>query len=388
VTAPSRSAGAAIAAWSTYAVTVAGLVVFAAGGESTGPASWLAALVAVSSYSIVGAVVVTRDPRNTLGWLFCAAPCCISVAGAATVYVEHGGSDWPARPAVALVSDLGWMLGIGVPVVSFGLLVPDGRLPSRRWRPAAGLACLAIALVCAGTLLAAGEIDTYGITNPIGIAHAAALTMVAGLLVPPLMVIGVAAAVTRFRHGTTIERQQLKWIVVSLAAMFAIGLVSDVLPEAVFFLSWTLLPLGVGVAILRHQLYDIDVIIRRTAGYSALLAALAAVYLGGIVAIGWLLRNVSGQSSVLAVTLSTIAVAATFHPLRTRIQRAVDRRFYRRRYDAEKTLDGFTSRLRDEIDLEALSAEVVAVVNEALQPDGVNLWLRLVTMPERPGGTP
>ena len=371
-----------------YGFTVAGLVVFGAGGESSGPASWLTALIAVSSYCIVGTVAVTRDPRNTLGWLFCIAPCCVALAGAATVYVEHGGADWPARAAVALISDLGWVLGVGLPVIFFGLLIPDGRLPSRRWRPAAWLACLAATLVAAGTLFAPGEIDTYGIYNPIGTANADVLVTIAGILLVPLMVIGVAAAVTRFRHGTTVERQQLKWIVVALVAMFALGIVNTHLPEPVFFLSWTLLPLGVGVAILRYRLYDFDVIIRRTVTYATLVSAPAIVYLGGIIVIGRALQSVTGHSSALAVTLSTIAVAASFHPLRTRLQRAINHRFYRRRYDAETTLSDFTQSLRAEIEVEALTAEVVAVVNNTLRPNAVTLWIRPVTIPERQGGIP
>ena len=141
-------------------------------------------------------------------------------------------------------------------------------------------------------------------------------------------------------------------------------------------LSFGLIPVAIGIAVLRYRLYEIDVIIRKTLVYAVLIGALALVYLGGISLIGWTLRDVAGQSSTLAITLSTLAVAAAFQPLRHRIQQAVDRRFYRQTYDAQRTLDAFNGRLREHVDLDSLQNEVLGVARETLQPGHATLWLR------------
>ena len=378
---------AARIAWGMYCLTLALFAVFAGFGESSGAASLVTALLAVSAYSVVGAVVVGRDPRNALAWMFCLAPLAIGVSGAATVYVEHGGTDWPARVAVALVADTGWLVGLGLPIAFFGLLIPDGRLPSRRWRPAAWLAASAVTALTVGTVFGEQPIDTGSLHNPIAVPYADQLAHVAGVIVVPVMMLGVAAAVTRYRGGGQVVRQQLRWIVVALIATFAIGVIGNYLPEPIFFASWCLLPAAFGVAIFRYRLYEIDVIIRRTLIYTALVAVLAAVYLAGITGIGWVLRDAAGQSSALAVTLSTLLVAGAFQPLRTRIQRAVDHRFYRGRYDANRAIGAFSARLREQIDLDALSTELLATVEHTVQPAAASLWLRAVTIPERPTGT-
>jgi hypothetical protein len=205
-------------------------------------------------------------------------------------------------------------------------------------------------------------------------------------------VASAASLVVRFRRAGLVEREQVKWLAAAagVSAWIYLGdLVVSVVaagsgPEPVwrvvlddtFVVSLGLIPIAIGIAVLRYRLYDIDVIIRRTLVYAALVGCLAVVYLVGVFAIQAAVRSVSGQSGTLAVTVSTLLVAAAFQPLRTRIQRAVDHRFYRRRYDAARTLESFSGRLREQVEIETVSGEVLDVVRQTLQPVHVSLWLR------------
>ena len=182
--------------------------------------------------------------------------------------------------------------------------------------------------------------------------------------------------VVRYRRGTAVERQQLKWILAAFVVMIALGVVGSAIPEQIWFASWALLPIAFGIAIFRYRLYDIDVIIRRTIVYATLVGSLALIYLAGIALIERILQAATGQSSALAVTISTLAVAAAFQPLRSRIQGAVDHRFYRRKYDTSQTLVAFTAKLRDQIDLDSLQREVLGAVQTTVQPRHASLWLR------------
>ena len=229
------------------------------------------------------------------------------------------------------------------------------------------------------------------VENPLGIPSAELIINIAagiGLFAGALGVIVGAAVmqIRRFRRADGDLRQQLKWfgaaaifnavVLASAPVFWNVGGGWGTVWGGLYLIALTALPLATGVAILRYRLYEIDVIIRKTLVYTALAATLAVVYLGGISLTTWALRWVTGQSGALAVTLSTLAVAAVFQPLRTRIQRAVDRHFYRRRYDTVETLEAFSSRLRQQIDLHALETEVLGVATEALQPSHATLWLR------------
>jgi hypothetical protein len=237
-----------------------------------------------------------------------------------------------------------------------------------------------------------GNLGLVRVANPFGVEGLAALLGTLGM-VGLFMTLAVAVAggislVVRFRRARGVERQQLKWFAFSgvvFCAVFAIGPVLWYLPESpgtewiwtvLFLVGASTIPVAVGIAILRYRLYDIDLIINRTLVYGALTALLVGVYVGSIVVLQGLLRALTGQESQLAIVASTLAVAALFNPLRRRIQSFIDRRFYRRKYDARKTLEAFSAKLRDETDLEALNSELVGVVRETMQPAHVSLWLR------------
>ncbi len=366
------------ATWIGVAVTVVTAVnfaVFVGAGLSSGLASGVTAFVAIMAYSIVGTLVVGRQPGNALAWIFCAAPFFIALSGAGEAYYEHAHASWPAATVFGMISDTGWIVGLGVPACFLGLLIPDGHLPSRRWRPVAWVAVFGIACAVAGTVFGESRVDDHG-RNPVRIAGAQYLFTGAAIAVLVLLGAGIVAVVVRYRRGTPIERQQLKWIIAAFVVMIAFGLVGGTIPEQLWFASWALLPIAFAVAIFRYRLYEIDVIIRKTIVYATLVGALAVIYLAGIALIERGLQTVSGQSSALAVTLSTLAVAAAFQPLRRRIQRAVDHRFYRRKYDSSRMLDTFTARLRDQVDLENLQTETLRAVQATVQPRHASIWLR------------
>jgi len=258
------------------------------------------------------------------------------------------------------------------------LLFPTGRLPSRRWRPLAWIATLSGAGVLLLNLLYDNRPDTVG--GPI-----TATTIVVVSLIFATILLSALSLVVRYRRASGVERQQLKWV--ALAAVVTILFTAAQLSWLNVVLSkllWNLLETAqqivlyaaVGVAILRHRLYDIDVVINRTLVYLSLTATLVALYFGGIVLVQTTLRTLTGQESSLAVVASTLVIAALFNPLRRRIQSFIDRRFYRRKYDARKTLEAFSARLRDETDLQALNGELTRVVRETMQPAHVSLWLR------------
>jgi hypothetical protein len=345
--------------WALCGVTVleyAGVVVL---GGIHSVASAAGAFIAIASCAIVGALILHRDPGHRIGWILCAAPLLIGLSGVTTGYADVTDGHGAGRTAAAWVSQWSWMAGLGLPVTFLGLLVPDGRLPSRRWRPFLWLACAQYSLLVVGAALAPGVLDKkWGIDNPVGVRYAQFLLAGGLIAVPPVLPAGIAAAVVRFRRGSVVERQQLKWI------------------EAIIWLTWSTIPIAFGVAILRYRLYEIDVIIRRTLVYAALVAILATLYLGGVASLGWAFRSATGQSSALAVTLSTLAVAAAFQPVRRRVQAGVDRRFYRSAYDAGSAVAAFTGRLREEIDLDALRGELLETIADTVQPTHAGVWLR------------
>ena len=319
--------------------------------------------------------MVARQPRNALAWILCVTPFIISVSAVSATYFEHADAGWPAITPLGLLGDAGWIVGLGLPGCFLGLLIPDGHLPSRRWRPVAWAAGFALAAATLGTVFGESQIDER-IPNPVHIQGAEYLFNVATFALLGLLVAGVTAVVVRYRRGTLVERQQLKWIIAAFVLMVIIGLASDVVPEIVWFLSWSLVPIAIGISIFRYRLYEIDVIIRRTLVYAGVAVTLGAIYLGAVVLLSMAFRSAVGWSDSVAVTLSTLAVALAFQPVRRRVQRLVDHRFYRSSYDATRTLDEFSSRLRQQIDIDALSHELVGVVGSTLQPGQVSLWLR------------
>jgi hypothetical protein len=339
----------------------------------------------VLGFAFVGALVASRHPENPIGWIFCGGAVAFSLSGLGEAYAVYTlfaepGSLLGGGKTTAWFSVWVWVLG-GVPLlILFPLLFPNGELLSRRWRIVAVAALAAIAFLVLGTMFAPGPMeDLPEIENPYGLGGVAgdvfdAFQAVGWLLLILSLIASATSLVLRFRRSHGIERQQIKWV----AAASVVLVVS--------FLMWEvwegMAPLGIltmvvaaGIAILRYRLYDIDVVINRTLVYGALTATLALAYLGGVLLLQLALRPLT-ESSNLAIAGSTLGVAALFRPARARIQEVVDRRFYRRKYDAQRTLEAFSTRLRDQLDLGALHSELSAVVSETLQPAHVSLWLR------------
>jgi hypothetical protein len=302
-------------------------------------------------------------------------------------------------PAVgALVASGIWAPAIGLMGTFLILLYPDGHLPSPGWRPVAWLSGVTILTLTIVLYLYPGELveaPTPGLTNPLALESAQPVLEAAlGVLLPLFALCFVACAVglvRRFRRSRGVERQQLKWLATAGAVVASVFLISIVMSAVaapagrepawllvlnqLSFLLWALLPISIGIAILRHGLYSIDVVINRALVYGSLTASLALAYLGSVLLLQLVLSPLTDQSD-LAVAVSTLAVAAVFRPARARIQDVVDRRFYRGRYDAARTLESFSERLRHEVDLESVSADMRDVVQQTVQPIHVSLWLR------------
>jgi hypothetical protein len=288
-----------------------------------------------------------------------------------------------------------WVLLVFVPASFLLLLFPDGRLPSPRWRPVAWGVALGTAGSVVGYALRGGPLadfpqiaNPYGVGGPVmGMVGAAGSIVAAGC-----MVAAAVSLVVRLSRAGGEQRQQIKWLAYG-GTLVVCGVCAGSLtiphsvPVSILIISVSLLGLPVltGIAILRYRLYDIDLLINRTLVYASLTAMLALVYVGGVIGVQAALRALTGQESTLAIVASTLAIAALFNPLRGRVQGFVDRRFYRRKYDAAKTLAAFSSRLRDETDLNALGADLVGVTRVTVQPEYVSLWLRPKTAPK---GTP
>jgi len=350
------------------------------------------------TFATVGALVASRWPKNAIGWIFCWLGLSFSLGSASEEYalyalVTEAGSLPGAKGMVWLTSLFGGPIVFALFALVF-LLFPDGRLPSRRWRPVVWLELVAVVCLVAwafepGPL---GNLGLVRVSNPFGIQGAAGLLGTLGL-VGLFMTLAVAVAggislVVRFRGARGVERQQIKWFAFSgvvFCAVFAAGLFLWTLPQSpatawiwpvLFLAGASTIPAAVGIAILRHRLYDIDLLINRALVYGSLTATLLAGYFGGIVVLQRLFVVLIGERSTLAVVASTLLIAALFNPLRRRIQGFIDRRFYRRKYDAAKTLAAFTARLREETDLDALSDNLVGMASATMQPEHASLWLR------------
>ena len=360
-----------------------------------GGAAGAAFLLMGLAFAAVGAIVATRLPEHPIGWIFCATGLLWSVGLFGYEYARYGlygtSERLPGAAAGAWLQFVETQLVAGMVALSL-LLFPDGRLPSRRWKPVAVVTVVGMAGVTLGSVLRPGPFDDpfAVVSNPTGVAGIRgvcdAVVMLGWLLMWGGMLAAAVSAPLRLRRAPGVERQQLKWVLAA-GPLVAAAVVADmatwfIWPHghlqarmAVIGVAFAVLPITAGIAILRYRLYDIDVVINRALVYAGLTATLAVAYLATVLLLELVLNGATGDSS-LAVAISTLAVAALFRPARARIQTAVDRRFYRHRYDARRTLESFSTRLRDEIDLDTLGAAFGAVVTEALQPAHVSLWLR------------
>jgi hypothetical protein len=355
------------------------------------------------AFPLVGALIASRRPRNPIGWICLAVGLLWMLLGLFDYYGVYGLAkpDTVPFPVVfyALVQWL-WLPTVGLLAIYLVLLFPDGRLPSRRWRPLAWLSGAVIILLGVVSVLAPGELtELEGVRNPFGLEAAPWLVdaeVVLLLLFVACILASVVSLILRYRHSGGEVREQIKWIALAgsfvgllLSIVLGVLIVAEVMRGIggptplwlrgllfVMVLSLTGVPVAIGFAVLRYRLYEIDLLINRTLVYVSLTATLVALYLGGVVLLQRLFVLLTGQRSTLAVVASTLLIAALFNPLRKRIQAFVDRRFYRRKYDAAKTLQAFGARLRDETELDALSREVVGVVRQTMQPAHVSLWLR------------
>jgi hypothetical protein len=355
--------------------------------------------LAFGSFLVVGCVLVARRPDNRIGWIFTAVgllttPAILAEGYTTFAYVTHPGS-LPGRLVAAWVFTWIW-LPIGMLTVVFPLLLfPTGRSLSSRWRPVTWLAVgVTVAWAVVGGLTPALTVsDERTVANPIGVAGASPNAGPAGVILNGLLLFLLAAAivslVVRFRRSRGAERQQLKWFAYAGVLVVLAMLSTNVVPN-LGNLPWVMvvaLPVAVGIAILRYRLYDIDRLINRTLVYGSLTVTLGLGYGGIVLLLEQVFGGVGGNPPSWAVAGATLAIAALFQPARRRIQAVVDRRFNRRKYDAARTVDAFSVRLRNEVDLDALSAELLAVVDQTIQPTRASLWLRPSGKPSLHSGT-
>ena len=387
-----RSAVAAVA------LVIALIVVFAAnvlmmrvGARTLGDLFYF---TSVASFTLVGALIVWKQPANRIGWLFAAVGLLWLTGDFASSYAYYAvvlsDNSPPLATLAAWYGEFFWLLWLVSMFSLVPLLFPTGRPLSPRWGMVTRIVCVYLA-VAVGAAMFESELDIVGsqkvLSNPIGISGFRDIE--SGVWAIPLfvalmaaLVAGLAGVVARFRRSRGEERQQLKWFAFA-ATTLILEFIAQIALDAVFgyrvpvldAVVVLLVPASAAVAILKYRLYDIDVVINRTLVYGALTAVLAGVYVGLVFGFQALLRPFTAESD-LAIAASTLAVAGLFRPVRARLQSFIDHRFYRRKFDAQQTLERFTLRLRDEVDLGNLSAELATVVGETVQPAHVSLWLR------------
>lgn len=387
----------AVAVWGIWVAALAlallGLVeVLPSGLANTTNAA--VALALILSTVTVGAVLVTRLPRHIVGWLLLAGGLLLAISIGTMALADYGLNVHPGSvPGAiwfAVVSSVTGGPFVGLLAGFVPLYFPTGHLPSPRWRVVVPIAAVPTLAPGIANLFGPFTSGTYpaGVANPlsmgglggqlVGVLNTA--TTVIGI---PALLLVMASLVVRYRRAGGIERQQLKWFaVVGLgvvpAFIVAILAPSASLSNAVWVIALgglALLPVAIGLAVLRYRLYEMDRIVSRTIAYGALTAIVAALFVGVILALQAILSPVT-QSNEVAVAGSTLLVFSLFQPLRRRVQRLVDRRFNRSRYDAERTVAAFADRLRDVVDVEALRAEILVTVSQAVEPSSVSLWLR------------
>jgi hypothetical protein len=348
------------------------------------------ALVFPLGYATVGLVLGLRRPANPIGWLYAASGLVWSLTIPFDPWVNQLIVDHRPLPLAAqlgaLVGEFNWAPAVALGITLPALLVPDGRLRSRRWRPVAAAAVVGPVLGMVGGSLIPGQLQetVVPVANPFGLAGmagtVAAVVGFSGLVLwAASMLAALVSLVGRFRAARGTERQQLRWVAAGATGAVA-GLLVGMAGVVVTYFAVLCVPLGVAVAVLRYRLWDLDRLVSRTVTYALVTALLVLPYLLILPAA----TRLVGGSGSLAVAAATLAAAALFQPLRRRVQDLVDRRFNRRRYDAAQTVAGFATRLREQVDLDALEAQLLAVVDQTMQPTQASLWLRPPATPRLP----
>jgi hypothetical protein len=388
-----------VAAWTLWALTMLGIPVIAwldhlsrqAGRPELAqltPGAFLGPVLGLVSATTVGAVVASRRPRHPVGWLLLALGLSLMAGGVAPAYAAYG---LLARPgALAAASDVAryWPATIVIAQTTLGfvlLLTPTGSLPSPRWRWWARVTVAAAVVLLVALAVASGPLDPqYQVVGgPFDFRGQGGVLLVVNQLALAFTALAVVVAagslVVRFRRARGVERQQLRWVALAaaLAVLAAVVTLGGLAMEATAVVTWAIscvavVPLALGAAILRYRLYDLDHIISRSLAYGLLTLLLGGGYALVVLGLGQLL----GRDSSLVVAGATLAVAGVFQPARRRIQWAVDRRFNRRRHDAAQTIAAFSERLHQQIDLDSLAAELLAVADRTVEPTRVSLWLR------------
>jgi hypothetical protein len=412
-----RARAAGWLAWSLAALSLvlcaATIVLYVATRSVQPPPTWgtsgdsavLIFVLPFLAYPVVGTLIALRRPGNPIGWIclgagiFWMLSILTGVYGVYGLVARPGAVPFPA--AFGSLTEWLWAPALGLLGIYLVLLFPDGSLPSRRWRPLAWLSGMVIVLGSAGIAFRPGRLpDLGGVRNPFGLeGHPWVMdAMSTALLLFPLCLLASALSlVLRFLRSGGEERGQIKWIAF-VASVVGVGFISAItgglfipsdavgvarplwqkLLEDAVTLSFAGVPVAVGIAVLKYRLYDIDILINRTLVYGSLTVMLALIYLGGVTTTQAVFRTLTGEEEQpqLAIVVSTLVIAALFNPLRWRSQSFIDRRFYRMKYDAAKTLAAFSTRLRDETDLVRLGEDLVDVVTETMQPEHVSLFLR------------
>lgn len=351
--------------------------------------------LAVASIAGVGAFLAMRVPGNRVGWLLFGAGSMLAAgifSGSYALGSVADGGTWPLTTLAAWLTDVLWVPPIVIVAAGVPMIFPDGRLPSRRWRPIAWLLVAGTLLSVLPPALMPGPInDSLPLENPFGSAVLAPYLpladTIAMLTALPAFLGAWAAVATRYRRGAPVERQQIKWLLaVALVGViaFPVAILFDLLAPGtpagtvawyVGFLALIGLPVAIAIAVLRYRLYEIDRLISRTIGWAVVTGILVAVFAGLVVGLQALLAGFT-QGQTLAVAASTLVALALFQPVRRRVQRAVDRRFDRARYDGERIAVAFAARLRGEVDLDAAQTALASTAVSALQPSSAGVWLR------------
>lgn len=389
---------AAWLAWSVWGLTIALVALRLVLQYANDPASFLGNLFKVLSvaFATVGALVASRRPQNPIGWILAAGALLLALSDFAEQYAVYALVTEPGALSGGVV--MGWIrlwastLGFSLMFTFTLLLFPNGRLLSQHWRVVMWFAVIALGLLTVTAALQPGPFHFLpSVNNPFAIEGTTGVYPWVQGIVSILILAAVGASaisvILRFRRALGQERQQIKWIAYAAALLILYAIVGvfveTLSPQYALALEWAevpvfvALPIAVGIAILKNRLYDIDLIIRRTLIYGILTVALALVYFGSVAVLQALLSAVTDQQqSPLVIVLSTLAIAALFAPLRRHVQSAIDLRFYRRKYHAEKTIAAFGAVLREELDLDQLETALLSVIEETFQPESLSLWRR------------